>query len=76
MIIINQEKTCVVNTDNMFFLILRKIGEKYFIVANFGEGKELPLGTYKTQENAQSVLKRTIELMPFEGKVFYMPKES
>lgn len=75
MIIINQEKSCVVNTDNTYCIILRKIGSKFFIIANFGIEKEVPLGTYSTQENAQSVLKRVIEMLPFAGNVFYMPEE-
>lgn len=75
MIIIDQEKKAVVNTNKTYCIILRKIGSKFFIIANFGLDKEVSLGTYSTQENAQSVLKRIIELLPFEGNVFYMPEE-
>ncbi len=72
MIIVNQEKTRIVNFDRVEILGIPFENEKQ-IACNFNAGK-MVLGNYKTEERAKEVLQEIVKL--FKNEEFFHIRKS
>ena len=74
MIIVSQNKECIVNTDatHSIEIVEYMAKEKYGIVA-FGQDNRSRLGVYADNEYAINVIKEIYEHIAEEKKIFYMP---
>ena len=83
MIIVSQEKTKIVNFENIAHIFISKDSEKHFLI-EYGKmtGTSELLGVYSTEERAKEVLQEIITAYTGDGIVEYngyisfeMPKE-
>lgn len=83
MIIVSQDKTKIVNFDNIAHIFISKDSEKHFLI-KYGKmtGTSELLGVYSTEERAKEVLQEIITTYTREAMVEYngyisfeMPKE-
>ena len=66
MIIVSQEKTKIVNFDNIAHIFISKDSEKHFLI-EYGKmtGTSELLGVYSTEERAKEVLQEIIKTFSF-----------
>lgn len=79
MIIVEQEKTYLINFDNTTQITLAtdKEEKEFAIIAETTKSKDIVLGIYKTEERAKEVLREIIEIhkVAIPTAVYEMPKE-
>ena len=82
MIIVSQDKTKIVNFDNIAHIFISKDSEKHFLI-EYGKmtGTSELLGVYSTEERAKEVLEEIVEYysrfcsVQGEWARYYIPKE-
>ncbi len=79
MIIVEQEKTYLINFDNTTQITLAtdKEEKEFAVMAETTKSKEIILGIYKTEERAKEVLQEIIQIyrVAIPTAVYEMPKE-
>ena len=79
MIIVEQEKTYLINFENTTQITLAtdKEEKEFAVMAETTKSKDIVLGIYKTEERAKKVLQEIIEIhkVAIPTGVYEMPKE-
>ena len=77
MITVSQDKTKIVNFDNIAHIFISKDSEKHYLI-EYGKmnGSSELLGIYVTEERAKEVLQEIIKVYKFyNGKIYYVEDE-
>ena len=77
MITVSQDKTTIVNFDNIAHIFISKDSEKHYLI-EYGKmnGSSELLGIYVTEERAKEVLQEIIKVYKFyNGKIYYVEDE-
>lgn len=73
MIIVNQERDSIINTDNV--QVIELLYKNIFVVYDFDNGACQKIGYYDSEKRAKKVFEEIVEKFEKNEKKYYMPKK-